>query len=635
MAVTVLASQSLTIDFMKLPAIPGLATASSGVSDTPVEYTVDGTTFSIVQSYKANNSFLMLYKSKGVISFTATKKVEQISITTPASGTLSKSATLELYVNNVATGQTINASENGKEYIFTPDETAAGTVYALKNVKSYNVQVAVLTVKYEGEETETPVDPVAVEVASIKELLEANKDIATNATSEDKYRFTCPLTAIYQAGQNLYVTDTKGGFLLVYGAGGTYVNGDVIPAGMEGYYKDYNALPEFAPDKATIKPSEVGTKVEPIPTTVEDASAEGVSAYVKISNVSISNVNGKNFTITDAAGNTIAGYNSLSANVEEGVNLVIEGFVNIYNTTYQISPCKITNAAGQETVKTPYFNPAAGEVAKGTKVQITCSTAGSTIYYTLDGTTPSDKSTKYDGQAITINEAMTIKAIAYAEGMAASHVAVAQYTIKEVSANVAMFNFADPSTLTPTFTYNEAEKIWMHADTTAVADGTTGNMQILVTGVEFTNGNVTVSSTKGSNDAKIYIQSSGKIQLRVYNGGSTTIASTDANNPITKITFTYNNGTTSSNKVTAPTVGTWAAPVWTGSENSVVFKYTGTQQINAIEVECKNDLSGIENILDDVNAPVEYYNLQGMKVENPANGLYIRRQGNKATKIIL
>lgn len=39
---------------------------------------------------------------------------------------------------------------------------------------------------------------------------------------------------------------------------------------------------------------------------------------------------------------------------------------------------------------------------------------------------------------------------------------------------------------------------------------------------------------------------------------------------------------------------------------------------------------------DNSNLPVEYYNLQGVKVNNPAPGqLYIRRQGNTATKVVL
>lgn len=37
----------------------------------------------------------------------------------------------------------------------------------------------------------------------------------------------------------------------------------------------------------------------------------------------------------------------------------------------------------------------------------------------------------------------------------------------------------------------------------------------------------------------------------------------------------------------------------------------------------------------DENAPVEYYNLQGMRVEYPTAGIYIRRQGNSVTKVII
>lgn len=43
---------------------------------------------------------------------------------------------------------------------------------------------------------------------------------------------------------------------------------------------------------------------------------------------------------------------------------------------------------------------------------------------------------------------------------------------------------------------------------------------------------------------------------------------------------------------------------------------------------------GVEGIEIDENAPVEYYNLQGVRVENPANGLYIMRQGDKVVKVI-
>ena len=44
--------------------------------------------------------------------------------------------------------------------------------------------------------------------------------------------------------------------------------------------------------------------------------------------------------------------------------------------------------------------------------------------------------------------------------------------------------------------------------------------------------------------------------------------------------------------------------------------------------------TGIENVDAEV-APVEYYNLQGIKVANPSNGIFIKKQGNKATKVVL
>ena len=43
----------------------------------------------------------------------------------------------------------------------------------------------------------------------------------------------------------------------------------------------------------------------------------------------------------------------------------------------------------------------------------------------------------------------------------------------------------------------------------------------------------------------------------------------------------------------------------------------------------------MNDIVIDSNAPVEYYNLQGVRVSTPAPGLYIRRQGNTATKVLV
>lgn len=46
-------------------------------------------------------------------------------------------------------------------------------------------------------------------------------------------------------------------------------------------------------------------------------------------------------------------------------------------------------------------------------------------------------------------------------------------------------------------------------------------------------------------------------------------------------------------------------------------------------------VAGVADIIVDENAPVEYYDLRGVRVSNPENGLYIRRQGNKVTKVLV
>ncbi len=60
---------------------------------------------------------------------------------------------------------------------------------------------------------------------------------------------------------------------------------------------------------------------------------------------------------------------------------------------------------------------------------------------------------------------------------------------------------------------------------------------------------------------------------------------------------------------------------------------SGTWEIKNLVI--KSGKSGIADVEIDANAPVEYYNLQGVRVEEPAAGLYIRRQGNNISKVLV
>ena len=64
--------------------------------------------------------------------------------------------------------------------------------------------------------------------------------------------------------------------------------------------------------------------------------------------------------------------------------------------------------------------------------------------------------------------------------------------------------------------------------------------------------------------------------------------------------------------------------------------HSGKLQIMPVKVTFEKTTEGIADIELGEEAPAEYYNLQGVRMEGELTpGLYIRRQGNKATKVIV
>ncbi len=108
----------------------------------------------------------------------------------------------------------------------------------------------------------------------------------------------------------------------------------------------------------------------------------------------------------------------------------------------------------------PTFSPAAGTFTSAQSVTLADTTSGATIYYTLDGSTPTTSSTKYTA-AIAIGSTTTINAIATATGFSASSVASATYTINL------------PAAATPTFT--PAAGTFTTPESVTLADGTAGS----------------------------------------------------------------------------------------------------------------------------------------------------------------
>ena len=76
----------------------------------------------------------------------------------------------------------------------------------------------------------------------------------------------------------------------------------------------------------------------------------------------------------------------------------------------------------------PSFSPAAGSYVPPIAVTLTTATAGATIYYTIDGSSPSRKTSPVYETPISLGGSATVKAFAYKKGLGASALASARYT---------------------------------------------------------------------------------------------------------------------------------------------------------------------------------------------------------------
>lgn len=62
--------------------------------------------------------------------------------------------------------------------------------------------------------------------------------------------------------------------------------------------------------------------------------------------------------------------------------------------------------------------------------------------------------------------------------------------------------------------------------------------------------------------------------------------------------------------------------------------WTNLQTLHDGYTPVKYISSAVNEIEEDENAPVEYFNLQGIRVDNPENGVFIERKGSKIRKVV-
>lgn len=127
--------------------------------------------------------------------------------------------------------------------------------------------------------------------------------------------------------------------------------------------------------------------------------------------------------------------NSSSASYGGPITVAANTTIKAYAEKTGIAPSAVATAVyvinlPLPPAAAPVFSPAGGTYPQAQNVALSSATEGATIYYTLDGSTPTVSSTLYTGE-IPVTQSVTIKAIAVKEGFSDSSIATAIYTIGE------------------------------------------------------------------------------------------------------------------------------------------------------------------------------------------------------------
>lgn len=274
-----------------------------------------------------------------------------------------------------------------------------------------------------------------------------------------------------------------------------------------------------------------------------------------------------------------------------------------------------------KAVETPVFSKEAGVLNVGDVVTISCATEGAKIYYTLDNTDPTTSSTEYTEVGISFTEEgeFTLKAIA-AKGNDISTVATVEYLVE------------DPNAKTRTATIIFANQGWesgagkLYSKDNATIEWTAKN------GMKFT----TTASSAGTT-YPAYFDNKDPKGLRLY-------GSTSNKNAITveapKNYILVSVSTDKDAKFNGSETATTANELFTNfGDNKTKFTFAPAEEATVAYSQMIIVLESVETAVETIEAeeaaPARYFNLQGVEVTNPTNGLYIRVQGKKATKVIL
>lgn len=582
---------------------PGVLTCSTGslnldYTNKVVTWTGEATEVTITVPELVNDEWVTLDKNKGkpaqfrwaqvVISGDGQVTPQSAApVISPASGTVVPAEGLTV---------TITAADGAKIYYTTDgtNPTADSDEYVSPIAVKQACTVKAIAVE-EGKDASSVVTAVykapAVTVADIAAF-------KAKADTENPVTITGPVIVsgefTYGSGQSLYVQDASG-YLLIFSKDKklpVYSAGDRL-SNITGTYALYNEAAQMVPDAETFGAAVAGEAPQPKEITVTEPTLEQQNLYVKLSNVSVetSADNAKDHYAVSGTDKILL-YNRFNITFpEDGAGYDVYGYVGAYfpkegDPTVQVYPAEIVKA-GQQPEKHEAATIAEFlEKAKGDTNVWTITGEVKTVYQQGNNLYIQDVAAPYTGLLVFGTLGKTYEPGTILKGIKGTY--TNYYSTIELTAEVSSFTDGTKGDA-PAITKMGLENI-------------TADIQNLYVELD----NVTVSG---------------------YDSTVKTFTITDAKDDTVQ---GYNKW---SNSVTVPEdTKTYNIK---GFVSYYQAKGEDAPKVQIYPVEFV-DAAGINGIGVDLNATdAEYYNLQGIRVSEPEQGIYIVRQGGKTAKVII
>lgn len=185
----------------------------------------------------------------------------------------------------------LSTTTEGATIVYTLDggaETTYTEAIAISAVGSHTLTAYAKADGLDNSDTATATYVIAapVEVGSIDEfIMEGESQASTSVV----YKWTFPVTVVKQMPNYTYVKDEAGSAMLIYGNQVPAYNiGDVIPAGIQGSFVNYNGLYEMSyPDAATFGAATSKVSVPDLVKKPGEITAADMNQVVYLDNVTL------------------------------------------------------------------------------------------------------------------------------------------------------------------------------------------------------------------------------------------------------------------------------------------------------------------------------------------------------------